>query len=75
MFCAIWYHLYYLKNVKNTHGGVLLLVKLKAKLNTPSWAFFKFFLVKQMVPNQATHHIFACIKFQRSFTSEVKSYA
>ena len=24
--CAIWYHLYNLKNVKNTHGGVLLLV-------------------------------------------------
>ena len=23
----IWYHLYNLKNVKNTHGGVLLLVK------------------------------------------------
>ena len=28
MFCAIWYHFYNLKNVKNTHGGVLLLVKL-----------------------------------------------
>ena len=26
----IWYHLYNLKNVKNTHGGVLLLVKLQA---------------------------------------------
>ena len=25
MRCAIWYHLYHLKNVKNTHGGVLLL--------------------------------------------------
>ena len=25
MRCAIWYHLYNLKNVKNTHGGVLLL--------------------------------------------------
>ena len=31
MFCAIWYYLYNLKNVKNTHGGVLLLVKLQAK--------------------------------------------
>ena len=29
--CAIWYHLYNLKNVKNTHGGVLLLVKLQAE--------------------------------------------
>ena len=27
MRCAIWYHLYNLKNVKNTHGGVLLLAK------------------------------------------------
>ena len=27
--CAIWYHLYNLKNVKNTHGGVLIL-KLQA---------------------------------------------
>ena len=25
--CAIWYHLYKLKNVKNTHEGVLLFVK------------------------------------------------
>ena len=32
MFCSIWYHLYNLKNVKNTHGGVLLLVKLQALL-------------------------------------------
>ena len=29
--CAIWYHLYNLKNVKYTHEGVLLLVKLQAK--------------------------------------------
>ena len=28
---VIWYHLYNLKNVKNTHGGVLILVKLQAK--------------------------------------------
>ena len=31
MHCAIWYHLYNLKNVKNTHGGVLILIKLQAK--------------------------------------------
>ena len=24
--CAIWYHLYNLRNLKNTHGGVLILV-------------------------------------------------
>ena len=29
--CAIWYHLYNLKNVKNTHGRVLTLVKLHAE--------------------------------------------
>ena len=31
MHCAIWYHLYNFKNVKNTHGGVLILVKLQAE--------------------------------------------
>ena len=30
MFCAIQYQLYNFKNVKNTHGGVLLSVKLQA---------------------------------------------
>ena len=29
--CVIWKHLYNLKNVKKTHGGVLLLVKLQSK--------------------------------------------
>ena len=29
MLCAIWYRLYNLKNVKNTHEGVMLLVKLQ----------------------------------------------
>ena len=30
MRCAIWNHLYKLKNLKNTHGGVSPLVKLQA---------------------------------------------
>ena len=30
MRCTNWYHLYNLKNVKDTHGGMLLLVKLQA---------------------------------------------
>ena len=30
MLCTIWYHLYNLKTVNNTHGGVLLFVKLQA---------------------------------------------
>ena len=35
---AVWNHLYNLKNVKTTHGGVLILVKLQAK----AWVFFTF---------------------------------
>ena len=31
MFCAIWCHLYNLKRMKNTHGGVLRLEKLQPK--------------------------------------------
>ena len=31
MLCAIWYHLYNLKTMKDTHGGVLFLVTLQAK--------------------------------------------
>ena len=48
MRCAIWYHLYNLRNVKNTHGGVLISVKLQAetcnftKINTPPWVLFTF---------------------------------
>ena len=40
MRCAIWYHSYNLKNVKNIHGGVLLLVKLQA---ISPWMLFTFF--------------------------------
>ena len=49
LFCAIWYHLYNLKNVKSTYGRVLLLVKVQAeacncpKSSTLLWVFFKFF--------------------------------
>ena len=49
--CTIWYHLYNLKNLKNIHGGVLILVKLQAfeafnftKINTAAWVFFSRFL-------------------------------
>ena len=41
MFCAIWYDLYNLKNIKNTHGGVLSLQLTKS--NTPPWVFFTLF--------------------------------
>ena len=38
MRCVIWYHLCNLKNVKNTHGGMLL-----TKSYASSWVFFTFF--------------------------------
>ena len=40
---AIWYHLRNVNNVKSTHGGVLLLVKLQAKSNISPCVFFTFF--------------------------------
>ena len=46
---AIWYNLYYFKNVKSDHGGMLLLVKFQAlacnftKSNTPPWAFLSLY--------------------------------
>ena len=52
MFCAIWYHLYNFKNVKNIQGGALLLVKVQTsaynftKSNNPKWLFFTFFNCK-----------------------------
>ena len=45
MLCAIWYHLYNLKNVKNTHGGEKYF----------SMGVFHVFKIVQMVPNRATH--------------------
>ena len=40
MLCAIWYYLSNFKNVKNTHGSVLILV---TKSKTPPSVFFTFF--------------------------------
>ena len=61
MLCATWYHFYDFKNVKNTHGGMLLLVKLQTearnftKTNTPLWVSH-FFKIVQMLPNRTKHH-------------------
>ena len=41
MLCAIWYHLYNFKNVKNTHGRVLLLVKLQASVFTKLYKWYQ----------------------------------
>ena len=43
--CTIWYRLYNLKSVKNTHRGVLLFSKNFnnfTKSNTSSWVFSRF---------------------------------
>ena len=49
MLCVIWYHSGNSKNVKNTYGRMLLLVKSQVpacnftKSNTPPWLFLIFF--------------------------------
>ena len=53
MLCAIWEHLNNLKNVKNTQGGVLLLVKPATLLKVTLlrvffFTFFKFFKWSQI---------------------------
>ena len=65
--CAIWYRLYNLKNVKNAHGGVLILVKLQTeaynftKINSPPWVLFTFFkLYKSYQIAQRTTYIKFC---------------
>ena len=63
MLCAVWYHLYNLKNMKITHGRVLLLVKLQAlacsfaKGNTPVWVFFTFFKLYKWYQIAQKRHI------------------
>ena len=58
MNCATWYHEYNLKNVKNTHRGVLLLVKPATLLKvTLLYRCFSRFLIVQMIPNRVKHLI------------------
>ena len=59
MHCAIWYQF---KKVKNTHSGVLLLVKLQAlawnftKSNTPPRVSFTFFKLCKRYQIAPMHH-------------------
>ena len=65
MLCTIWCHLYNLKNVKDTHGEMLLLVKLQAKScnftnsNTPPFLFLSVYF-----ENFFFEDVLALIKFQ-----------
>ena len=67
MLCVICYHLHDIKNMKITHGEVLLLVILQAlscnftKSNTPPWVFFTFFICTNGTKSRNESHIFlAC---------------
>ena len=60
MLCTIWYNLYNLKNVKKSHGGVLLLVKF-TKSNTLPWVLFTFLnCTNSTKSRKALHMIFRC---------------
>ena len=60
---AIWYHLHNLRNVKNTHGGMLPLVTFKAepcnftKSNAPLWVFFTFFKLSKGTKLYKASHV------------------
>ena len=76
--CEIWYHFYNLKNMKNTHGGVLLLVKLQAKAcnftknNSPPWVFFAIFKLYKCY--QIAQSITFVLKFCRRQTNVLVNY-
>ena len=55
--CTIWHHFYNFKNVKNTHGEVLLVVKFQAKAcfelkvwfyNNSKYKFYYNFLINEL---------------------------
>ena len=59
MLRAVWY-LYNLKNVKNTHGGVLLSIKLACnftKSNTPPWVFSRFLNCTNSTKSRKASHM------------------
>ena len=72
MRCAIWYHLYTLKKVKNTHGGVLFLLKFVAlacnfttKSNTPPGVYFTFLSCTNLVKLRKASHMELLPRFKR----------
>ena len=66
-FYAICFLVYDLKNAKNIHGGVLLLVKF-TKINTTPWVFWLFLKILQMAPNRENH-----LKFCKHFLIHFRS--
>ena len=47
--CAIWYHLHNFKNVRNTHGRVLILVKLQASATCNLYKLYKWHRIAQRI--------------------------
>ena len=70
MRCAILYYLHNFQNVKNTHGGVLILVKLQAeawnctKINTPPWVLSLFLNCRNGTKSRNASHM-QCIRPHR----------
>ena len=75
--CAIWYHLYNLKDVKNSHGGVLLLAKLQAKAcnftkrNTAPWVFSCFLNCINSTKSRKGSHISTVPRLVRHGSSTI----
>ena len=59
MRCAIWYHLYNFRNMKNTHGGVLSKVTGSRKLILLHGCYLCVFYIVQTVPNRAKDIIYS----------------
>ena len=59
MLCAILYHLYNFKKVKNTYGGVLLLACNLTKSNTPPWTFSAFLNCTNGTKSRKALHTFS----------------
>ena len=57
MRCAIWNNLYNLKNVKNIHGGVLLLVATLLKVTLLHGCFSRFLNCTDGTKSRKTSHI------------------
>ena len=79
MLCAIWYHLRNLNNVKNTHGGLILLVELQASATLQlhsSMGVFYVVLIAQVVPDREERLIFfQCVFFLVQRLKTVSVYA
>ena len=79
MLCTIWYHLYNLKNVKDTHRGVLLLVTFRLQLeacnfiksNIPPWRPV-LQLYKKETPTQVFFHVEIAIFLSKNTYGEIE---